>query len=213
MSTNIKITIAESSSIIRCGLETLLKRLPGFRIQISEITAADCLTEGLRIYKPDILIVNPSIPGNFNLQHLKDECGCPDMKCFALQYNVSDPFLLRSYDDQISIYDNADELKNKLERLNTEEVPSEEGENEDQQTLSSRVKRDCHLCGKRHDKPRDCRQVIPIHPHRYYPPPEHRPKIASTQCQRLDCLCHRKQIDRVERLERLTNSTVPCFIK
>ena len=45
MSTNIKITIAESSSIIRCGLETLLKRLPGFRIQISEITAADCLTE------------------------------------------------------------------------------------------------------------------------------------------------------------------------
>ena len=41
MSTNIKITIAESSSIIRCGLETLLKRLPGFRIQISEITAAD----------------------------------------------------------------------------------------------------------------------------------------------------------------------------
>lgn len=65
MSTNIKITIAESSSIIRCGLETLLKRLPGFRIQISEITAADCLTEGLRIYKPDILIVNPSIPGNF----------------------------------------------------------------------------------------------------------------------------------------------------
>ena len=140
MSTNIKITIAESSSIIRCGLETLLKRLPGFRSQISEITAADCLTEGLRIYKPDILIVNPSIPGNFNLQHLKDECGCPDMKCFALQYNISDPFLLRSYDDQISIYDNADELKNKLERLNTEEVPSEEGENEDQQTLSSREK-------------------------------------------------------------------------
>ena len=62
------------------------------------------------------------------------------MKCFALQYNINDPFLLRSYDDQISIYDNADELKNKLERLNTEEVPSEEGENEDQQTLSSREK-------------------------------------------------------------------------
>ena len=105
MSTNIKIAIAESSAIIRCGLETLLKRLPGFRIQISEITAADCLTEGLRIYKPDILIMNPSIPGNFNLQHLKDECGCPDMKCFALLYNVSDPFLLRPYDDQISVYD------------------------------------------------------------------------------------------------------------
>ena len=121
-------------------METVLKRLPGFRIQISEITAADCLTEGLRIYKPDILIMNPSIPGSFNLQHLKDECGCPDMKCFALLYNVSDPFLLRPYDDQISVYDSADELKHKLERLNAEEVPPEEQENDDQQTLSSREK-------------------------------------------------------------------------
>lgn len=73
MSTNIKIAIAESSAIIRCGLETLLKRLPGFRIQIS-------------------------------------------------------------------VYDSADELKHKLERLNTEEVAPEEGESDDQQTLSSREK-------------------------------------------------------------------------
>ncbi|WP_293739256.1 response regulator transcription factor [uncultured Parabacteroides sp.] len=73
MSTNIKIAIAESSAIIRCGLETLLRRLPGFRIQIS-------------------------------------------------------------------VYDSADELKHKLERLNTEEVPPEEGESDDQQTLSSREK-------------------------------------------------------------------------
>lgn len=140
MSTNIKIAIAESSAIIRCGLETLLKRLPGFRIQISEITAADSLTEGLRIYKPDILIINPSIPGNANLQHLKEECGCSDMKCFALLYQAYDPIQLRPYDEQITIYDSTDELKQKLERLNTEEPSSEEGENDDQQTLSSREK-------------------------------------------------------------------------
>lgn len=73
MSTNIKIAIAESSAIIRCGLETLLKRLPGFRIQIS-------------------------------------------------------------------VYDSADELKHKLECLNTEEISPEEGESDDQQTLSSREK-------------------------------------------------------------------------
>ncbi len=62
------------------------------------------------------------------------------MKCFALLYNVSDPFLLRPYDDQISVYDSADELKHKLERLNTEEISPEEGESDDQQTLSSREK-------------------------------------------------------------------------
>ena len=159
MSTNIKIAIAESSAIIRCGLETLLKRLPGFRIQISEITAADSLTEGLRIYKPDILIMNPSIPGNFNLQHLKDECSCPDMRCFALLYNVSDPLLLRPYDDQISVYDSPDELKQKLERLNAEEVSSEEGESDDQQTLSSREKEIVVCAGI---SPGNCRYTVPV---------------------------------------------------
>ena len=70
------------SAIIRCGLETLLRRLPGFRIQIS-------------------------------------------------------------------VYDSADELKHKLERLNTEEVPPEEGESDDQQTLSSREK-EIVVCESKH---------------------------------------------------------------
>lgn len=39
MSNSLKIAIAESSAIIRGGLENLLKRLPGFRIQITEVTA------------------------------------------------------------------------------------------------------------------------------------------------------------------------------
>ena len=37
MSTNLKIVIAEPSAIVRHGLETMLKRLPGLRIQVSEI--------------------------------------------------------------------------------------------------------------------------------------------------------------------------------
>ena len=36
MSTNLKIVIAEPSAIVRYGLETMLKRLPGLRIQVSE---------------------------------------------------------------------------------------------------------------------------------------------------------------------------------
>lgn len=140
MFTTIKIAIAESSAIIRCGLETVLKRLPGLRVQISEITATDCLAEGLRIYKPDILIINPALPGSFSLHHLKEECNCPDMKCFALLYNITDPALLRRYDDQISVYDSIDELKHKLERPDTGEIPGEEGTGDDQQALSSREK-------------------------------------------------------------------------
>lgn len=139
MSSSLKIAIAEPSSLIRLGLETLLKRLPGFRIQSVDIIAPDSLLEVLRTNKPDILIINPSIPGCFAMQHIKEECNCPNMKCVALLYAIADHFVLQHYDDQISIYDSSDELKHKLERLNAEEISSETG-TEEQQTLSTREK-------------------------------------------------------------------------
>ena len=72
MSTNLKIAIAEPSVIIRSGLENLLKRLPGFRIQMVEIHSVESLFDSLRMHKPDVLIVNPALPGYFTLQHLKE---------------------------------------------------------------------------------------------------------------------------------------------
>lgn len=138
MSANIKIAIAEPSEIIRCGLVTLLKRLPGLRIQLTEIATAECLIEGLRMHRPEILIINPYLPGYFGLQHLKDECGCPNMKCLALTYMLADHAQIRAYDDLVNIYDSSDELKHKLERLNTEEISAEV--EEEQQSLSSREK-------------------------------------------------------------------------
>ena len=141
MSTNLKIAIAEPSVIIRSGLENLLKRLPGFRIQMVEIHSVESLFDSLRMHKPDVLIVNPALPGYFTLQHLKEESGCAEMKCIALLYSVSDSVLLRSYDEQINIYDSPDEIKHKLERLNAEVLPDDEPEGDDeQQSLSSREK-------------------------------------------------------------------------
>ena len=100
MSTNLKIAIAEPSVIIRSGLENLLKRLPGFRIQMVEIHSVESLFDSLRMHKPDVLIVNPALPGYFTLQHLKEESGCAEMKLYrTLLYSVSDSVLLRSYDE------------------------------------------------------------------------------------------------------------------
>lgn len=87
------------------GLEAVLKRIPGFRIQIIEIATAELLQETLRSHKPDILIINPSLPGYYTIQLLKEETGCTEMKCIALLYAVADHALLRPYDDQINIYD------------------------------------------------------------------------------------------------------------
>ena len=136
MSTSLNIAIAEPSAIIRGGLEAVLKRLPGFRIQLIEIATAELLQETLRSHKPDMLIINPSLPGFYTMQLLKEETGCTEMKCIALLYAVADHALLRLYDDQISIYDSPEEIRHKLERLHM--PPEKEIENEEQQTLSAR---------------------------------------------------------------------------
>ena len=76
MSALLNIAVAEPSAIIRSGLEAVLKRIPGFRIQIIEIATAELLQETLRSHKPDILIINPSLPGYYTIQLLKEETGC-----------------------------------------------------------------------------------------------------------------------------------------
>jgi len=138
-STNLKIVIAEPSVIIRSGLEFQLKRLTGFRIQIVEVSAAELLVDTLRINKPDILIINPSMQSGTMLGALKDECGCPAMKCVALLYSMIEYARLRTFDEQLNIYDSGDEIRHKLERLSTEEVVTAE-ETEEQQMLSVREK-------------------------------------------------------------------------
>jgi len=139
MTSNLKIAIAEPSLLLRSGLETQLKRLTGFKVQLVEIITAESLFESLRMHKPDVLIINPCFPGNFTPQLLKEESGCQEMKCLALLYNVIDPALTRHYDEQISIFDGINEIKSKLEGLLVSDI-SKDTETEDTQTLSTREK-------------------------------------------------------------------------
>lgn len=136
---NLKIIIAEPSVIIRSGLEFHLKRLTGFRIQVTEVGGTESLYDTIRIQKPDILLINPTMIGGIALSNLKEDTGCPAMKCVALLYSVIEQARLRMFDEYIHIYDQADEIRHKLERLNAEDVAGTE-ENDEQQVLSAREK-------------------------------------------------------------------------
>ena len=139
MNTNIKIAIAEPSAIIRSGLENVLKRLPGFRVQLVEVPM-DALLETLQMHRPDALLVNPAWLGVFSLSHIKEEYD-GEMKYIALTYASYDGEFLRQYDEQINIYDSLDEIRHKLERLNAEELPDDAADGDDeQQALSAREK-------------------------------------------------------------------------
>jgi DNA-binding NarL/FixJ family response regulator len=139
MNINLKILVAEISSIVRSGMEVQLKRLSGFRFQLIEIARSELIHETIRTHKPDILIVNPSMIIGFTLQQLKEECGCPAIKCIALLYNLTDRSILRPFDEKINIYDTNDEIRQKLEQLYAEEIQNTT-ENDEQQILSAREK-------------------------------------------------------------------------
>jgi len=133
----LKIAIVEPSVIIRSGISVVLKRIPGYRIQPIEIMSIDSINQYLNIHKPDVLIINPSFWGYFDIIKIKNETSNARLKCLALVYSAMDVSLLRNYDDTISVYDSVEQLKEKLDKIfdsSTDEVLDE------QSALSAREK-------------------------------------------------------------------------
>ena len=135
----LKIAIAETSVIIRSGLILVLKRIQGLRIVPIEILSPESLHECIRLHRPQILIINPAFPGYFDVRKFKEDSFCHAIKCIALVCSVADQALLRNYDESITLYDDAERLKDKLNRLLN--MPREETEElTGQEVLSSREK-------------------------------------------------------------------------
>ena len=140
MRMNLKIAIAEPAELMRIGLGTILKRFSGFQIQLVELAQGSAWKDSLRLHHPDILIVNPIIPGYQDLQQIKEETGCETMKCIALVAAPIEVTQLQHYDEQIHVYDSSQTIRYKLESLFHEEEDEEDKENEDENQLSSREK-------------------------------------------------------------------------
>lgn len=132
--------IAETSVIIRTGIALVLKRIQGIKLVPIEIVSPENLTDCLRFHKPDVLIINPSFPGYFDIRKLKEEMQISELKCVALICSVTDQSILRNYDESISLYDDPEILSDKLNRLLNTEEEVEEEEASGQEVLSAREK-------------------------------------------------------------------------
>lgn len=141
MKLNLKIIIAETSAIIRSGLEVELKKLSGFRFYMIDVTGTDQILDAVRMHKPDLLIMNPDLANTLlPVQQLKEETGCPNLKCIALLNRLIDKGQLLPYDGKITIYDTSDDIRMKIETLSSEEVREEAADGEEQLALSPREK-------------------------------------------------------------------------
>ena len=136
MSTLLKIAVAEPSVIIRSGVLAVLKRLTALNIQVLEIAEISQLNNSINKQKPDILIINPALLGMFSLQQLKNEANCKELKCIALQFAMADTSTLKANNDINSTDDTAEQIKEKILRLNS--FPDKQEEKHE--TLSSREK-------------------------------------------------------------------------
>lgn len=137
MSSPIKIAVAEPSLIIRNGMLSVLKRLSGLNIQIVEIPDVSKLDMILRMQHPDILIINPMLLGVFSLQQIKGDVEFRKLKCVALQISLTDREAMKDYDHTISVYDTAEQIKEKIQQLQAE---LSEGDEEPTEQLSTREK-------------------------------------------------------------------------
>lgn len=134
----LKVAIAETSVIIRSGLALVLKRLQGMKILPIEVVSPESLADCMRLHKPDVLIINPAFPGYFDARKFKEDVQHANIKCVALLCSVTDSSMLKYYDETFSLYDDPEELKEKLNRLMNVAVQDEE--NGGQDVLSAREK-------------------------------------------------------------------------
>lgn len=133
----LNVAIAESSIIVRSGLSAVLKHLANVKIVSTEVTSIEGLHHCIRGHNLDMIIVDPTFEGGFNLKDFKTQYPNTPIKFVALLCSVTDHNLLKDYDGNILLYDGIEELNQKIVTMAQLE---DENLDDDQSTLSDREK-------------------------------------------------------------------------
>lgn len=139
----IRIAIAETSLIVRGGLNAALKRLTNVKVQPIELLSMEALHDCVRTQCPDMLIVNPTFGDYFDVARFRDETSGKRLRLIALVTSFVDASLLNKYDESISIFDDLEILSKKISGLLN--VVSGEEEIDSQDALSQR-EREIVIC-------------------------------------------------------------------
>ncbi|MBQ8009581.1 MAG: response regulator transcription factor [Bacteroidaceae bacterium] len=135
---SLKVLVATSSAIIRSGLSSVLKRIHEMNIQPVEINSVEALNNYVQVQKPDILMIDPTFGGWFDIAEFKaTDSGLSSLKCIAIIASMIDSTQMKDYQETIAIYDSIETITDKLRQL----MKSEEEEKEsDTEALSQREK-------------------------------------------------------------------------
>lgn len=134
-----KIVVAETSVILRSGLTAVLKRIPNLNVHPIEVSSLESLQNYIHMHPADIVIINPTFGGWFDLPAFKaEQHGKSGIKYIALVCSVIDNNVLKEYDEHFAMCDDIDVIATKINHLlHTEEADEKDSE---QETLSQREK-------------------------------------------------------------------------
>ena len=102
---SLKIVIAETSVIIRSGLTAVLKRIPNLNAHPIEVSSPESLQNYIHMHPADIIIINPTFGGWFDLPAFKAEHGKSGIKYIAMVCSVIDNNILKEYDENFAMCD------------------------------------------------------------------------------------------------------------
>jgi len=122
MSTFLKIVLVEPSLILRSGMSYVLRRLTTFDVQVVETGEPEQLEELIAEAAPDVLIINPSLTDEEMLRELQQK----SLRLIAFQSVLADARLMQRFDAVVSIYDTAEQIKEKLLQLHGSEAGGKE---------------------------------------------------------------------------------------
>ncbi len=134
-----RIAIAETSIIVRSGVAVLLKHLPDVIVQPLELTSPEGLHDCMQAHVPDILIINPTFGGWFDIEAFRSTYGVSAVKIVALVTGLTDPALLREYDERMTILDDPRTVGALVGRL-LHQGKEDQVDEPEQESLSQREK-------------------------------------------------------------------------
>lgn len=134
----LKVLVASSSVIIRSGLSSVLRRLHELNIQPVEISSSEMLEHYVTLHTPDIIMIDPTFGGWFDLAEFKEAYNkLTGVKFVAVIASVIDSMQLKDYNERIALYDSVEVIAEKLNGLMKTE---DEMQDSDAEPLSQREK-------------------------------------------------------------------------
>lgn len=123
---NLKLAIAEPNEIIRLGLESFLKKIPGYKIQVMDISdSSKDILEQLSDYGVDIMLLNPIISG---LSLKKEYKVSSDIGFIAILTCPIDISLISGYNDYLTLSDTSEKFQEVFDKILSSEKSTDNAE-------------------------------------------------------------------------------------